>query len=131
FTSGSTGDPKPVWQNHRSVVHHTNVYGELIQLASDDRLSLLTSCGLSASGTNLFGALLHGAALCPFNMRSQSIERLSLWLHERRVSVYHSVPTVFRQLARGADGKRAFASVRLVRLGGEPVLPGDVEIYRR
>lgn len=131
FTSGSTGEPKGVWQNHDGIVQHADVYRELIQITPDDRLSLLASCGLSASGTNLFGALLNGAALCPFHLRSQGFERLAGWLRERRVSVYHSVPTVFRHLARAAAGKNSFETVRLVRLGGEPLLRGDVEFFRR
>ena len=71
YTSGSTGTPKGVWQNHSGVIHHADVYSELIQLLPDDRLSLLTSCSLAASATHLFGALLNGAALCLFPLRSQ------------------------------------------------------------
>jgi amino acid adenylation domain-containing protein len=131
FTSGSTGAPKGVWQNHRGVIHHTDVYSELARLAPEDRCSLLTSCSLAASTTHLFGALLNGAALCPFPLRSQGVERLAAWLRAQRISVYHSVPTVFRHLARAAAGKNSFETARLVRLGGEPVLRGDVEIFRQ
>ena len=131
YTSGSTGAPKGVWQNHCSVVHHTDVYAELIQLASEDRFSLLTSCSLAASATPLFTALLHGATLCPLNLRLQGVTRLADWLHQTRISVYHSVPTVFRQLFRFAQGHHIFQTVRLIRLGGEMVLRGDVELYRR
>lgn len=131
FTSGSTHAPKGVWQNHRGLVREAEIYAELIQLTPDDRVSLLTACGLSASGATLFAALLHGATLCLFHVRSQGIERLADWLRRERITVFHSVPTIFRPLARAADGKNSFASVRLIRLGGEPVLRGDVEIFRR
>ena len=131
YTSGSTGTPKGVWQDHGGVIHHTRVYGELISLSPDDRLSLLTACHLAASATHLFGALLTGAALCVFNVRSQGIGRLATWLKEQQITVYHSVPTVFRQLAPLTGQNDSFAATRLVRLGGEPVLPGDVELFRR
>jgi len=131
YTSGSTGTPLGVWQNHRGVVHHADIYRELIQLAPDDRLSLLTSCSLSASGTHLFGALLNGATLCPFHVRSRGVEQLASWLPQQRVNVYHSVPTVFRQLARAAGGQKPFENMRLIRLGGEPMLRGDVEIFQQ
>ena len=131
YTSGSTGAPKGVWQNHRGVVRRTDVYSELIKLTADDRLSLLAPCSLATSATPLFGALLNGATLCPFNVRSQGVERLADWLRREHVSVYHSVPTVFRHLARVAGGKRFFESLRLIRLDGEPMLRGDVEIYRQ
>ena len=131
YTSGSTGTPKGVWQDHCGVVHHTRVYSELIGLSPDDRLSLLTACHLAASATHLFGALLTGATLCLFNVRTQGIGRLAIWLKEQRITMYHSVPTVFRQLAPLAGQNNSFATVRVARLGGEPVLRGDVELFHR
>ena len=131
FTSGSTSAPKGVWQNHQGIVHEAEVYAELTGLAPDDRVSLLASCGLSASGATLFATLFGGATLCLFHMRSQGVGRLADWVLRERITIFHSVPTVFRHLARVADGKNSFATVRLVRLGGEPVLRGDVEIFRR
>jgi amino acid adenylation domain-containing protein len=131
YTSGSTGTPKGVWQNHRGVIHHTEVYRDLIQLTSEDRLSLLTSCSLAASVTAIFSALLNGATLCPFHLRSQGVERLAVWLRKKKITVYHSVPTVFRHLARcSTDQPGIFETVRLIRLGGEPVLREDVKIFQ-
>jgi thioesterase domain-containing protein/acyl carrier protein len=78
----------------------------------------------------LFAALLSGAALYPFHLRSQGAERLAEWLRRERITVFHSVPTVLRHLARVAKGKKAFPDVRLVRLGGEPVLRSDVGLFR-
>jgi len=131
YTSGSSGVPKGVWQNHRGVVNHTDVYAELVGVSPDDRFCLLTSCALAASATPLFGALLNGAGLCPFPVRSRGVERLRDWLQQQRITVYHSVPTVFRHLLHGPGADRCLESVRLVRLGGEPVLRTDVESFRR
>mgnify|MGYP001545417886 CR=1 FL=1 len=131
FTSGSTGGPKGVWQNHRGLVQEADVYAELIGLKPDDRVALLAACGLAASGATLFATLLNGATLCPFHLRTQGVGRLADWLPRENITIFHSVPTVFRHLARAAENKNSFASVRVVRLGGEPVLRGDVEIFRR
>src|SRR6266700_3607489 len=49
YTSGSTGIPKAVWQNHRGILHDASVYSEFVQLTPEDRLSLLTSCSFAAS----------------------------------------------------------------------------------
>ena len=131
FTSGSTGAPRGIWQNHSGVINHTDVYSDLIQLSPDDRLSLLTSCSLAASATPLFAALLNGATLCPFPVRAQGVERLAGWLHAQRISVYHSVATIFRHLAPAAAEKKSFADARIIRLGGEPLFRSDVELFRR
>lgn len=130
YTSGSSGRPKGVWQSHAGVVHQADIYAELIGITPEDRLSLLTSCNLAASATALFGALLNGAVLCPFPLRLRGVEQLAGWLREEHVSVYHSVPTVFRHLVRAAGGPGAFKNLRWIRLGGEPVLRSDVELFR-
>jgi amino acid adenylation domain-containing protein len=131
FTSGSSAMPKGVWQNHRGILQESEIYAELIGLTPADRVSLLTACGLSASGATLFATLFNGAMLCPFHVRSQGTGRLADWLVRERISIFHSVPTVFRHLVRAACGKNSFASVRLIRLGGEPVLRRDAEMYRQ
>lgn len=131
FTSGSTGTPKGVWQSHASVIHHARVYAELIQLSPEDRLSLLTSTSLAASATHLFASLLHGAALAPFALRTHGVEKAAPRLRERRISVYHSAPTVFRHLAQVPGGEQHFETLRLIRLGGEPLLRSDAELFQR
>ena len=131
YTSGSTGMPKGVWQNHRGIVHDADVYSEMIQLGPEDRLSLLTSCSFAAAGIPLFAALLNGATLCPFHVRSQGVERLAIWLRERGITIYDSVPTIFRHLARVTGDNGIFGGLRLVRLGGEPVLRHDVDVFRQ
>ena len=56
------------------------MYAELVGLTPEDRVSLLASCGLAASGATLFATLLNGATLCLFHLRSQGVERLAGWL---------------------------------------------------
>ncbi len=131
FTSGSTGDPKGVWQNHRGLVQEGRAYADLVHLMPDDRISLLASCSLSASGPSLFGALLSGASLFLFHPRSQGIERLATWLAEKRITVFHAVPTVFRRLGQLVTKSNSFPAIRLVRLGGEPTMAADWELFRR
>src|SRR5882762_2397309 len=89
FTSGSTNAPKGVWQSHQGIVHEADIYAGLVRITPEDRVSLLTSCGLSASGATLFATLFNGAALCLFHVRSQGVPRLADWLYRERITIFH------------------------------------------
>jgi len=80
---------------------------------------------------DIFAALLNGAALLPFDIRASHGLSVSRFLHEHAITVYHSVPTVFRRLVRELETEEILDSVRLVVLGGEPVLPADILACRK
>lgn len=130
YTSGSTGKPKGVWQNHAGILRQSEIYGDLIGVRASDRFSLLTSLNLGASSSALFTALLNGAALCPFNLRKRGLGPVPDWLHRHGVSVFHSVPTLFRHLMRAVDDAHCLESLRIVRLGGEAIHPADVKLFQ-
>ena len=131
YTSGSTGKPKGVCQTQRNVLHHTRKYTNACHLNSDDRFSLLASCSFSASVSNLFGALLNGALLLPFRPWSKGVEALAAWLRQERVSIYHSVPLLFRKLAQSLADDSSFPDLRLIKLGGEAITRDDFDLYKK
>jgi len=131
YTSGSTGTPKGVWQNHRNVLYHADLYRALIKSVPDDRFTLLTSFSLAASATHLFAALTSGAQLCLFSVRTHGVARLAEWITAERITVYHSVPTIFRRMMRARATASPYQSVRLIRLGGEPMRREDVDLFRQ
>jgi non-ribosomal peptide synthetase component F len=76
--------------------------------------------------------LLNGASLFPRDLREDGLATLAQWLLEEKITVYHSVASVFRQFAAGnaKDGSR-FPEIRLVIFGGERVLTSDVLLVRQ
>lgn len=129
YTSGSTGERKGVWQTHGGVAHLADAYARLIDISTGDRLSLLASCGLAASASAIFGALLNGATLCPFDLRAHGVARMLEWVKSQRITILHTVPTVFREAMRLSSSTGGALGLRWVRLGGEPVTRRDVELF--
>ena len=130
YTSGSTGRPKGVVQTRRNAVHYAQTYRAAQRLTPDDRLSLVFSFSANFAQHQTFAALLSGAALHPFDVRREGFPAMARWLAEERITVLWCVPTAFRRLAESAQGI-AFPDLRLVLLGGEPVLRTDWEAYTR
>ena len=127
YTSGSTGRPKGVLDTHRNVLHNVMRYTNTLRLTSDDRLTLLQGPSFSGAVSSLFGALLNGAAALPFDVPRDGAERLAGWLAEEAVTVYHSVPALFRAIAPHG---RALPALRLIRLEGDRATPRDLALFR-
>lgn len=127
FTSGSTGRPKGVVDCHRNVLHNVMRYTNALSIARTDRLSLLQSCGFSGAVSSMFAALLNGAASCPLDVRAETPTTLAEWLDTSSITIYHSVPSLFRSVMSSG---RVFRKVRVVRLEGDRATRLDLELFR-
>jgi non-ribosomal peptide synthetase component F len=131
YTSGSTGRPKGVIQNHRNVLHFIRNYSNNLKINSSDKLTLFSTYGFDASVMDIFGSLLNGAALCPYNIKDAgAIEKMARWIKRENITIFHSVPTLYRYFLSSIKNKKLIDNVRLVVMGGEPVLVNDVEAYK-
>ena len=130
YTSGSMGKAKGVMQSHRNVLHFIRNYTNSLHLSCDDRLSLIPSFSFSAAMMDIFGALVNGASLYPFDVSEDGLDTLADWLNENEITVYHSVPTIFRHFVADIPDGTTFPHLRLIDFGGEPVSRRDVELYR-
>ncbi len=130
YTSGTTGKPKGVVQTHRNVLNNVRNSTNGEHISFRDRFTMLPSPSVAASVSDIFGALLNGAALFPFDVSQQGFARLKELLVEERITHYHSVPSVFRRIVPMLTDPAALSRMRIIKMVGEPVLIKDVELYR-
>ena len=131
YTSGSTGKPRGIVQSHRAVLHRVWASALHEGITPADRESLLTHCSFGASQWDVFGALLLGTTLCPFDVVSEGLTAFRTWLDTEQITVLHPPVVLFRRFLASLDDARVFPSVRLVVLGGNTVLTADLEGWKR
>ncbi|MGE5343810.1 MAG: amino acid adenylation domain-containing protein [Candidatus Omnitrophota bacterium] len=137
YTSGSTGFPKGVRQTHRNVVYFIERYIENLRLTRDDNLTLFSSFVHDASIVDIYAALFSGATLFPVDLKKDGIfTELVQWLNDEHITVWHSVPTVYRYFIseltnqrKDSDFADRLRTLRTLVLGGESVLKSDVEKF--
>jgi acyl-coenzyme A synthetase/AMP-(fatty) acid ligase len=130
YTSGSTGQPKGVVQDHQYLLHNMMVRTKSIPVYVRDRIAQLAS-GTANAVTNAFFALLNGAALLPFNVKENGVGRLATWLQEEKISILWISSPLFRNLCVMLSGEEHFSDLRLLRLMSETVYKNDVDLYKK
>ena len=99
YTSGSTGQPKGVFTNHRNLLQHLRNYTNLFHICAEDRLTLLTSVTGQAMNV-IFCALLNGAALYSLSIKEDGVAPLANWLTQHEITIYMSGSPLFRPICQ-------------------------------
>ncbi|MCP4416061.1 MAG: amino acid adenylation domain-containing protein, partial [Chloroflexi bacterium] len=131
YTSGSTGRPKGVIQNHRNVLHNccnnTNSY----QIGAADRIILLYSSSVMGAVRAIYYALMNGAALFHVDVKEDGLAELTRTVTQEKITVYHSVTSLFRFFAATLSSVDKFPHLRGIILGGEATLRSDVALFKK
>ncbi len=132
YTSGSTGQPKGVMQNHRNVLHFIRNYTNKLHINAEDKLTLFSAYSFDAAVMDIFGALLNGATLYPINIKEDSLANpVKEFIKKQEMTIYHSTPTVYRHFISTLMEEDRFPKLRLIVLGGEEVYKSDVDLYKQ
>ena len=131
YTSGSTGQPKGVLHNHRTILHNVMRHVDAFKITPDDRQTLLYTSSVYGGQRDMFNALLNGASLHVYVVKNQGIAGLPQWLIDNKITIYCSVATVFRMLIQTLDGSHKFKNLRLIKLGGEASHRRDIDDFKR
>ncbi len=126
FTSGSTGAPKMVLGQHKSLSHFIHWQSNEFEITEKDRLGQLTSFSFDASLRDIFVPLINGATICipPENIRSNII-KLCQWFRDQKITLIHTVPTFFRLILSEDNIKNSFY-LRHIFLAGEKLYNKDI-----
>jgi len=136
YTSGSTGNPKGVLQNHNNVCYYIRNWTERFSITSADRMTLFSAFSHDGAGQDMFGALHNGATLYPYNILSRAnIAELAQWLIDEEITIWHSVPTLYRYFVDTLQSRkiigRHFPHLRFILLGGEQIREHDLDMFKR
>jgi amino acid adenylation domain-containing protein/non-ribosomal peptide synthase protein (TIGR01720 family) len=132
YTSGSTGRPKGVVQNHGNVWYYVRNWISRFSITESDRMTLFSAFSHDGAGQDMFGALLTGATLYPYNLHEQSIAaELSQWLIQEEMTIWHSVPTLYRYFVNSLTETEVFPHLRFILLGGEPLREHDLRMFKK
>ncbi|MGE5343974.1 MAG: amino acid adenylation domain-containing protein [Candidatus Omnitrophota bacterium] len=132
YTSGSTGNPKGVMQTHQNVLYFIENWTRIFSITDADRITLLASFGHDGSIPDIYGALLNGATLYPYNIRRRNSDsNLSQLLIQEQITVWHSVPSLYNFFVSTLTGKERFPDIRSIVLGGEALRHHEIDMFKK
>ncbi|MGE5343535.1 MAG: amino acid adenylation domain-containing protein [Candidatus Omnitrophota bacterium] len=126
YTSGSTGKPRGVVQTYRNILYYAENWVRFFSINENDRMTFLTAFTHDGAEQDIWSALISGATLYPFDVKRMTDPKdLSEYILRERMTVWHSVPTLFRYFAGSLNEKKQFPFLRFILLGGEPLRKHD------
>lgn len=125
FTSGTTGEPKPVPVKRSSLEHYVQTVNAMFDFHSEDRFTQFFDLSFDLSVHDLFVCWSNGA--CLYVPETDDVFKWPAFVREAKPTVWFSVPSVVRTFDRLRVLKEgAFPSIRLSLFCGEALHWSDV-----
>ena len=111
------------------MLHDIWQYIQSVKLNSSDKVTLFYSPSVNGAIRDIFGALLTGASLYIRDIKEKGIIGIDTFLEENKITIYHSVPTIFRSFLKVSKLNK-FKTIRLVYLAGDRIFKSDYDLYK-
>ena len=131
YTSGSTGRPKGVIHNHSTLLHVADYWIEQFGLDFHDRALFVGNPGHVAALGDIVRFTVAGMTTFPFRVQESNLRHLVQSIAAEQITVMHAVPSIFRAMCNNLDPSSDISSIRLMQVGGEPLLRSDVAGFKR
>lgn len=121
YTSGSTGAPKGVMIEHRSLLNLSLAMCQYYAIRPEDRILQFASLSFDMSVEELFPCLISGATVVLREEEDTELSRFSALVQRHRITMLNLPPNYFTLLTTlpAEDQQKLFATVRLIAFGGE------------
>jgi amino acid adenylation domain-containing protein len=130
YTSGTTGHPKGVMDNHRNMLHNAMRLTNALHISPEDRITLVRPPSSGGGLCNLVLALVNGSAIYPMGLKQVGLTAIADWLRREKVTIFHAGAAVFRNFVQQLTGTEAFPDLRLIRIGSGQLFDKDVELFK-
>jgi len=130
YTSGTTGKPKGVAVEHRSLVSYTDAMSAVMKLRPGDRCATVSSIAADLGNTMIFPALAHGASVVviPEDLATDAVG-LAGYFSAHPVDALKIVPSHLAALL-ASESPQLLLPRRLLILGGEASSTGLIARIR-
>jgi amino acid adenylation domain-containing protein len=129
YTSGSTGEPKAAMHSHRNVLCDVRNLTNGWCVTARDRWLLHTSVSFANSVRTIYSSLLNGGSLYLYDIKKSGLAALPQWLLANELTIVRTVPTTFREFMITLERGQTFPAVRVLSVGGEPLLRPDLDYF--